>query len=604
MQWWPAENLVQLMHSVRRQVRDGAELTTFLPDIFAAGCVAAGRALSLHPYDVQLLGAIELHHGRIAEMATGEGKTLVAALPAALRAVTGRGVHVVTVNDYLARRDAALLEPVYNMLGLTVGVIVSGKSDEARRAAYRCDVVYATNKELGFDFLRDQIKQQQRGRYTPIDTQMILQGRTTDEPVMRQLHYALVDEADSILIDEARTPLIIAGPAEESPLAWAYAWADHLAQRLRPRHDFELKVDQRKLEWTEPGRGRLLALLEKTQTPSVQGASWQELVLRALRARWLFIRDQHYVVQEGDAMIIDEFTGRQMPGRTWSEGIQQAVQAKEGLTIKARSQTLARTTYQHFFRLYGTLAGMTGTARAESREFAKVYKTPVAAIPTHRPVRRKIEPALVFRTRHEKWRAVVAEVREVGRAGGGRPVLVGTHSVEDSETLSMLLKEKGVRHQVLNARPAHAAAEAKIVAAAGQVGAVTIATNMAGRGTDIKVSPAALELGGLHVIGTQMHESERVDRQLMGRCARQGDLGSFRFILSLQDPLLAHTLDRRRLARLRRRLRGPFGAPVEARALRLFRVAQLKVEGMHYRLRQQLMDYEDWLNRVYYEMRG
>jgi preprotein translocase subunit SecA len=594
---------------LRDSDRGEAELDEQLPKVFAAVCVVARRHLNLRPYNVQLIGGYELHRGRIAEMATGEGKTLVATLPATLNAVSGRGVHVVTVNDYLARRDAENMSPIYKTLGLTVGVLVSGMDDDARRAAYRCDVVYATNKELGFDYLRDQVKLHDAGGRKKIDALALL-SRQSKEPVMRQLHFAIVDEADSILVDESRMPLIIAGESGLSPMAWAYEWADNLAQRLRPRHDFEFKPEKRILDWKDEGRTRLAKLLEQTNTPSIAGAksageSWQNLVINALRARWAFDKDQHYVINaEGEVVIVDEFTGRRMPGRTWSEGIQQAVQAKERLPVTAPSETLARTTYQHFFGLYDKLAGMTGTAWTERAEFKKVYRLNVVRIPTHRPVRRARQPENIFRTVHEKYLGVAAEILAV-RGKLGRPILVGTRSIEESEALADVLRQRGIPFEVLNARPENARRESQIVANAGQLGAVTLATNMAGRGTDIKLGPGVATLGGLHVIGTQRHESRRVDNQLIGRCGRQGDPGSCVFFLSLQDPILAHVADRRKQARIRRKQRIRFGAPITSTTIRsLFRRAQLKVEHLHYRQRQQLMEYEDWLNKVYHQMGG
>ncbi len=576
------KQLRQYVHKMRGAVREKGggnllrrdELDAHLPAVFAAVCVAAKRELQMRPYNVQLIGAYELHRGCIAEMSTGEGKTLVATLPATLNAVSGRGVHIVTVNDYLARRDAEIMSPIYTSLGFTVGVIVSGLSDDERRAAYGADIVYGTNKELGFDYLRDQIKLHTRNRHQKIDTLMMLNRRDSNEPVMRQLNYALVDEADSILVDESRTPLIIAGPSGPSPMAWAYEWANSLAQRFRARHDFEFEPEKRKLEWKPEGLERLQKVLTDTTTPSVNTESWQNLVLNALRARHLFAREQHYVITTDAAgadevVIVDEFTGRRMPGRTWSEGLHQAVQAKERIPIHAPAKTLARTTYQHFFSLYRKLSGMTGTAATERWEFRKVYKLPVKRVMTHRPVRRLRLPDRVFRTTREKWHAVAKEIQ--GATVHGRPVLVGTSSIGDSEALASVLKEKGIVHAVLNARPDNAAREAEIVAQAGQLGSVTIATNMAGRGTDIKLGPGVTTLGGLYVIGTQRHESRRVDNQLVGRCGRQGDPGVAVFLLSLQDPILQHLLKRKKLLRLRRKVRGAWGEEIQSKAAcRLF----------------------------------
>ncbi|MGN6370659.1 MAG: DEAD/DEAH box helicase [Phycisphaerae bacterium] len=579
-----------------------------LPTVFACVSVAARRTLNMRPYNVQLIGGYELHRGAIAEMATGEGKTLTATLPATLNALTGRGVHIVTVNDYLARRDADIMRPLYSLLGFTVGVIVSGMDDDERRAAYRADILYGTNKELGFDYLRDQIKLHTRTRQQKIDTLTLLNRREANDPVMRQLNFAIVDEADSILIDESRTPLIIAGPSGPSPIGWAFEWANTLAQRFRPRHDFEFEPEKRKLEWKEEGLRRLTKILVDTNTPSVTGESWQNLVLSALRARHLFQREEHYVITQDEngrdeVVIVDEFTGRRMPGRTWSEGLHQAVQAKEKIPIHAPAKTLARTTYQHFFSLYKKLSGMTGTAATERWEFRKVYKLPVVKIMTHRPVRRERLPDRIFRTTREKWHAVASEI--LAAMAQDRPVLVGTSSIDDSEALSKVLQAEDIQHQVLNARPENAAREAEIVAQAGQARAVTIATNMAGRGTDIKLAPEVLGMGGLHVIGTQRHESRRVDNQLVGRCGRQGDPGSAVFFLSLEDPILQHLFKRKALLQLRRRSHGSWGKEIRSvKIRRLFERAQLKVESLHFRQRQQLMEYEDWLNKVYYQMGG
>jgi preprotein translocase subunit SecA len=512
----------------------------------------------------------------------------------------------VTVNDYLAKRDAEIMGPVYRALGLSVGVIVSGMDDDQRRAAYRADIVYGTNKEFGFDYLRDQIKLHEAATHQRIDTLTLLNRREATQPVMRQLHFAIVDEADSILIDESRTPLIIAGAAGLSPLAWAYQWANALSARFRARHDFEFEPQKHRLEWKEAGLARLQKLLAETTTPSVSGESWQNLVLNAIKARYLFLKERNYVVTGDDVVIVDEFTGRRMPGRTWSEGIHQAVQAKERLPINSPSRTLARTTYQHFFSLYEKLSGMTGTAQTERWEFRKVYRLNVVKIPTHRPTRRLRAPDQVFRTVREKWQGVAQEIRRVSVLG--RPVLVGTNSIEDSEALSRVLEKRGIKHEILNARPENASREAEIVAHAGQLGAVTIATNMAGRGTDIRLGPGVVTLGGLYVIGTQRHESRRVDNQLVGRCGRQGDSGTAAFMLSLEDPLLQHLLSRKKLLRLRRRATTrshKYADPLKNPWTRLlFRRAQLKVESLHFRQRQQLMEYEDWLNRVYYQMGG
>ncbi|MCL2646439.1 MAG: hypothetical protein FWD61_05455 [Phycisphaerales bacterium] len=603
--------LIEYFAEIRAAIREGREfdmLDKHLPAVFATVCVVAQRTIQLRPYNVQLVGGIELHRGRIAEMATGEGKTLVATMPATLNALTGRGVHIVTVNDYLAQRDADLMGPIYRTLGLSVGTIISGMTDDARRNAYRCDIVYGTNKELGFDYLRDQIKLHERTHQRKIDAIALFNRRDHAEPVMRQLNFALVDEADSILIDESRTPLIIAGPSGPSSLAWAYQWADKLAARFRARHDFDFEPEKRKLDWKEQGLAKLQKILAESDTPSITGESWQNLIRNALRARLLFLKERNYVIVGDEVVIVDEFTGRRMPGRTWAEGIHQAVQAKEKMPIHAPAKTLARTTYQHFFSLYRKLAGMTGTAATERVEFKKIYKLVVITIPTHRPVRRKLLTDRIYRTAREKWLAAAELIEQTIK--DGNPVLVGTASIQDSETLSAVLHDRKIPHQILNAKPEHAAREAEIVAAAGQMRTVTIATNMAGRGTDIQLGPgvSALGKGGLHIIGTQRHESRRVDNQLIGRCARQGDPGQAVFLLSLDDPILQHLFSRKQLIHLRRRTapRNTWGTPLRSphphRIRQFFTRAQRKVEHLHYRQRQQLMEYEDWLNKVYYQM--
>ncbi|MCL2641806.1 MAG: hypothetical protein FWD53_13230 [Phycisphaerales bacterium] len=591
-----------------REEREIDSLEKHLPAVFAAVCVVAKRTIGLRPYGVQLVGGIELHRGRIAEMATGEGKTLVATMPTVLNALTGRGVHIVTVNDYLAQRDATLMGSLYRMMGLSVGTIVSGMSDDERRDAYRCDITYGTNKELGFDYLRDQIKLHERTQQQKIDVYALFNQRgwgRGGEPVMRQLNFAIVDEADSILIDESRTPLIIAGASGPSPLGWAYQWADKLAVNFRARHDFEFEPEKHKLNWKAAGLERLQKILRESETPSITGESWQNLILNALRAKHLFMKERNYVVVNDEVVIVDEFTGRHMQGRTWSEGIHQAVQAKEKLAVNSPAKTLARTTYQHFFSLYQKLAGMTGTAATERAEFKRVYKLAVTVVPPHRPIRRKMLADRVYRTAREKWIAAAEFVEEVMKVGN--PVLIGTASIEDSETLSAVLRERNVPHQILNAKPENAAREAEIVAAAGRAKVVTIATNMAGRGTDIQLAADIAAIGGLCVVGTQRHESRRVDNQLVGRCGRQGDPGQAVFLLSLEDPILQHLFSHKQLILLRRRsaATGTWGGPLRSTRVRQYFVkAQRKVEQLHYRQRQDLMEYEDWLNKVYHQMGG
>src|SRR5256712_1218241 len=522
---------------------------------FALAREAGRRFLNMRHFDVQLIGGIVLHEGTIAEMKTGEGKTLVATLPAALNALSGRGVHIVTVNDYLARRDAEWMSPIYRALGLTVGVIVHDLDDTQRRAAYAADITYGTNNEFGFDYLRDNMK------YDLADC------------VQRGHQFAIVDEVDSILIDEARTPLIISGPAEES--TDKYYRIDKIIPKLIQDIDFTLDEKHRTATLTEEGISKCERLLSLGNLYDPAHMETIHHVYQALRAHTLYKRDVDYVVKDGEVIIIDEFTGRQMPGRRWSDGLHQAVEAKEGVRIERENQTLATITFQNYFRMYEKLAGMTGTAETEAEEFAKIYKLDVTVIPTNRALNRVNQPDVVYKTEREKFNAVVEDIKT--RHEQGQPILVGTVSIEKSERVAALLKKRGIRHEVLNAK--HHEREAGIVAQAGREGVVTIATNMARRGTDILLGgnpdflskeilrkkgldPATaafaeraaalaealritepeharvVALGGLHIVGTERHEARRVDNQLRGRSGRQGDPGSSRFYLSLEDDLL------------------------------------------------------------------
>jgi len=620
----------------KRRLENGAPLDTLLPEAFAVVREAGKRVLGMRHFDVQLIGGIALHQGKIAEMRTGEGKTLVATLPSYLNALTGKGVHVVTVNDYLAKRDAEWMGQLHRYLGLTVGVNLPGMDQAAKQAAYRCDITYGTNNEFGFDFLRDNMV------YRPEDR------------VQRPLFYAIVDEVDSILIDEARTPLIISGQAEDNTELYLKinAIIPYLSEQkmegeevIEPG-DFTVDLKARQVLLTETGYEKLERILTQ-QGLLPEGSSLYDPrnitllhhVFAALRAHHLFHRDQHYVVQEGEIIIVDEFTGRLMPGRRWSEGLHQAVEAKEGVAIRAENQTLASITFQNYFRMYEKLAGMTGTADTEAYEFQQIYGLETVVIPTNRPMIRIDENDRVYRTAREKWQAVVEEI-EACRARR-QPVLVGTTSIENNEFLSELLKKRGIPHQVLNAK--HHAREAEIIAQAGRPGMVTIATNMAGRGTDIilggNIKPqidaigqdptltpeekeeriAALQqeweerhrqviaAGGLRIIGTERHESRRIDNQLRGRAGRQGDPGSSRFYLSLEDPLLK-IFAGDRLNALMVRLKMPEGEAIEhPMVTRALETAQRRVEQHNFDIRKQLLEYDDVANeqrKVLYALRN
>ena len=551
----------------------GESLDSLLPEAFAVVREAAKRTLGMRPFDVQLMGGIVLHQGKIAEMKTGEGKTLVATLPVYLNALTGRGVHVVTVNDYLARRDAEWMGQVYRFLGMEVGVIVHDLDDAQRKAAYDADITYGTNNEFGFDYLRDNMKY------------------SLEELVQREFYYAIVDEVDSILIDEARTPLIISGPSDESTDLY------HVANGVIPhlKRDVDYNVDEklRTVTLTEEGVAKCEKLLGVDNLYDPTKAELLHHLQQALKAHVLFKRDRDYIVKDGQVIIVDEFTGRLMPGRRYSEGLHQALEAKEGVKVESENQTLASITFQNYFRMYEKLAGMTGTADTEATEFKEIYNLDVVVIPTHKPMIRVDYPDQVFRTQREKFEAVVREIEELHRIG--RPVLVGTTSVENSELLSEMLKRRGIPHEVLNAK--HHEREAEIVAHAGEKGRVTIATNMAGRGTDIVLGPGVKELGGLHIIGTERHESRRIDNQLRGRPGRQGDPGSSRFYLSLEDDLL-RIFGSDKIGGIMDKLGMREGEPIEHPMLsKAIENAQRKVEAQNFEIRKHLLEYDDVMNK-------
>ncbi|MEC8944542.1 MAG: preprotein translocase subunit SecA [Acidobacteriota bacterium] len=548
-------------------------LDDILVDAFAVAREAGRRVLNMRHYDVQLIGGVVLHEGKIAEMATGEGKTLVATLPAYLNALAGGGVHIITVNDYLARRDSEWMGPLYELLGLTIGNIQHDMPDDDRRAAYGADITFGTNNEFGFDYLRDNMKFQ------------------SEDMVQPTHNFAIVDEVDSILIDESRTPLIISGPAEQS--TELYYKVDRLIPALKLERDYEVDEKNRSAALTEEGVSHLERLLG---VDNLYDASHMDLVhhcQQAVKAHALFKRDRDYLLKDGEVVIVDEFTGRMMPGRRWSDGLHQAVEAKEGVKIAQENQTLATITFQNFFRMYDKLAGMTGTAITEAPEFHKIYDLDVLEIPTNKPLIRDELPDVIFRTESEKWKAAVEEITEQNETG--RPVLVGTTSIEKSEKISKMLGKRGVKHVVLNAK--HHEREAEIVALAGQQGAVTIATNMAGRGTDIVLGDGVKELGGLHVLGTERHEARRIDNQLRGRTGRQGDAGSSQFILSLEDDLM-RIFGMDRLQGLMARLGMEENVPIEDRMVtKALERAQRQVEGRNFETRKHLLEYDDVMEK-------
>jgi preprotein translocase subunit SecA len=551
----------------------GEPLDDLLPEAFAAGREASVRVLGQRPFDVQLIGGIVLHQGKIAEMKTGEGKTLVATMPAYLNALTGEGVHIVTVNDYLARRDTQWMGGIYNFLGLRVATIVHGLDDQQRRSAYDADITYGTNNEFGFDYLRDNMK------------------FSLADYVQREFNYGIVDEVDSILIDEARTPLIISGPAEES--TQLYFILDRVARQLKREQDFTVDEKARSVLISEAGVARAEKLVGLANLYDPRNIEALHHLQAALKAHNLFKRDVDYIVKEGQVIIVDEFTGRLMPGRRYSDGLHQALEAKEGVRVENENQTLATITFQNYFRMYKKLAGMTGTADTEAEEFKKIYNLEVMVIPTHMKMIREDFPDVIYKTADEKIRAVVEEITDCHQRG--QPVLVGTTSIEKSEYLSKLLKREGIKHEVLNAK--HHEKEAEIVAQAGQNGTLTIATNMAGRGTDIVLGEGVVQTGGLHILGTERHESRRIDNQLRGRSGRQGDPGTSRFYLSLEDDLL-RIFGSDRIKGLMGRLGMEDGQPIEHKLVsNAIERAQKRVEGHNFDIRKHLLEYDNVMNK-------
>ena len=583
MQALADEELPQRLAVYREQVQNGEkDLDAVLPEVFALVREASTRVLGMRHYDVQLLGAMALHNGKIAEMKTGEGKTLVATLAVILNSLEGKGVHVVTVNDYLAKRDAEWMGRLYNFLGLSVGVIVAGLSDEQRKEAYGADITYGTNNEFGFDYLRDNMK------------------FYAEQLVQRGHHYAIVDEVDSILIDEARTPLIISGASDES--TDLYQKVDEVVRTLEKEKHYTVDEKGKTASLTDEGVLYVEEQLGIENLYDTANITAQHHVLQSLKAHTVFRRDVDYIVKDDQVVIVDVFTGRLMAGRRFSDGLHQALEAKEHVTVAAENQTLASITFQNYFRMYDKLSGMTGTADTEAVEFAQIYGLEVSTIPPNRPMVRKDMPDLIYRTRREKMQAIIQAIKELHATG--QPVLVGTISIETSELISQLLKREGVPHSVLNAK--HHAQEAEIVAQAGQAGKVTIATNMAGRGTDIKLGEGVVELGGLHILGTERHESRRIDNQLRGRSGRQGDPGSSRFYLSLEDDLM-RLFGSDRLSGLMQKLGMQEGEPIENNMVsRAIENAQKRVEGHHFEIRKTLLDYDNVMNQqrtVIYSLR-
>jgi preprotein translocase subunit SecA len=577
---------------LRGRARGGEPLDRLLPEAFGLVCVASQRVLKLRPFDVQLAAGVVLHFGALAELATGEGKTLVAAMPAFLNALPGKGVHVTTVNDYLAKRDAEWMGPIYQSLGLNVGVLQQQMPDAERHAAYRCDLTYGTASEFGFDFLRDRLKVAgTKGQETPFWAPWQPGFKTTaqlDPKVQREHNYALVDEADNIFIDDAKTPLIIAGqtrPATPEEQV-VYHWADKVAKEMKRDQHFTLDEKKQKIELTDEGKQVVRWSNPPVGEHSHAMDKLHEHMERALHAHFRFRCDQHYMIHDEKVVLIDEGTGRPQPDRHWREGLHQAVEAKEGVQITKASDHAAQITFQSYFRLYKKLAGMTGTAAQNWIEIRRVYKIWVVCVPTNRAVIRESWPDRVFPTEDAKFDAVVEEIQRL--RDQGRAILIGTRSVDKSEKLSERLHKAGVPHQVLNAKQHEQ--EAKVVELAGQPGRVTVATNMAGRGTDIKLGPGVTEAGGLHVLGTERHEAKRVDRQLIGRSGRQGDPGSCQFFLSLEDELLEGLGPWRQESLRLRGLRGG-NEDWQKYGSRFFK-AQRRVEWRHYRQRVDLMVYE------------
>ena len=601
----------------KEQLDQGASLDDLLPESFATCREASRRVLGMRHFDVQLIGGMVLHQGNIAEMKTGEGKTLVATLPVYLNALSGKGVHVVTVNDYLAKRDTEWMGQIYNWLNLSVGAIVHDLSDKSRRLAYGSDITYGTNNEFGFDYLRDNMKFE-LGHY-----------------VQRELNFAIVDECDSILIDEARTPLIISGPAEES--TDKYYQINRIIPNLKKEVHFTMEEKSKSASLTEEGNSKVESLLNIKNLYDITHINLLHHIYQSLKAHYLYKKDVDYMVKDNQIIIVDEFTGRLMPGRRWSDGLHQAIEAKEGVHVKKENQTLASVTFQNYFRMYKKLAGMTGTAETEAQEFAKIYNLNVVVVPTNKPIRRMDKNDIIYKTKRAKFRAIIDEIKEIHKKN--QPILVGTVSIENSEELSALLTKEQVRHNVLNAK--HHEREAEIIAQAGRLKAVTLATNMAGRGTDIvlggnpellskselnrdateehkeqslkkfktlceKEKDEVIKAGGLYILGTERHDSRRIDNQLRGRSGRQGDPGMSCFYLSLEDSLM-RKFGADHMKKMMNFLNIPEDEAITAKLVsNSIAKVQKRVEGYHFDIRKQLLEYDNVLNQqrtVFYQMR-
>ena len=575
-------SLANKTNEFKARLAKGETLDDILPEAFAVIREASRRVLGMRHFDTQLIGGIILHRGNIAEMCTGEGKTLVATAPVYRNALEGKGVHVITVNDYLAKRDSEWMGQVYKFLGLSVGLIIHDLDFNQRKIAYNSDITYGTNNEFGFDYLRDNMV------------------TSLDQMVQRPLHYCLIDEVDSILIDEARTPLIISGPGQKS--TDDYYTVAKLVPQLKKEEDYTIDEKQKTVAPTEAGVAKMEKLLHVENLYDAENLELNHLFVQALRAQTMMTRDKDYVVKDGEVVIVDEFTGRLMYGRRYSDGLHQAIEAKEGLEVQRESQTLATITFQNYFRMYDKLAGMTGTAKTEEQEFIKIYGLPVLQVPTNKPIQRKDLPDVIFKNKRGKYKAVVREVER--RHATGQPMLIGTTSIEQSEELSHMLDQANIPHSVLNAK--YHEREAAIVALAGQKGAVTIATNMAGRGTDISLGEGVAELGGLAIIGTERHESRRIDNQLRGRAGRQGDPGSSQFFLSLEDDLL-RIFGGDNIKSFMEKMGLEEDEPINSRMVsNAIQKAQKRVEARNFDIRKYVLEYDDVMNqqrKVVYDQR-
>ncbi len=575
-------SLAHKTNEFKLRLSKGETLDDILPEAFAVIREASRRVLGMRHFDTQLIGGIILHRGNIAEMCTGEGKTLVATSPVYLNALEGKGVHVITVNDYLAKRDSEWMGQLYKFLGLSTGLIIHDLDFNQRKLAYNSDITYGTNNEFGFDYLRDNMV------------------TSLDQMVQRPLHYCLIDEVDSILIDEARTPLIISGPGQKS--TDNYYVVAKLVPQLKKDEDYTIDEKQKTVAPTEAGVAKMEKLLHVENLYDAENLELNHLFVQALRAQTMMTRDKDYVVKDGEVIIVDEFTGRMMYGRRYSDGLHQAIEAKEGLEVQRESQTLATITFQNYFRMYDKLAGMTGTAKTEEQEFIKIYGLPVLQVPTNKPIQRKDLPDVIFKNKRGKYKAVVKEVER--RHATGQPMLIGTTSIEQSEELSHMLKQAGIVHSVLNAK--YHEMEAAIVAQAGQKGQVTIATNMAGRGTDISLGEGVPELGGLAIIGTERHESRRIDNQLRGRAGRQGDPGSSQFFLSLEDDLL-RIFGGDNIKSFMEKMGLEEDEPINSRMVsNAIQKAQKRVEARNFDIRKYVLEYDDVMNqqrKVVYDQR-